>query len=38
MRGRIDLNNGLARIEQARQVIENGNAVVSYTEFSMALY
>ena len=38
MRGRIDLNNGLARIEQARQVIENGNAVMSYTEFSMTLY
>jgi hypothetical protein len=38
MRGRIDLNTGLARIEQARQVIENGNAVVSYTEFSMTLY
>jgi hypothetical protein len=38
MRGRIDLNNGLAKIEQARQVIENGNAVMSYTEFSIALY
>ncbi|MCC6626305.1 MAG: hypothetical protein IT340_02765 [Chloroflexi bacterium] len=38
MRGQIDLKDGLARIEQGRQVIQGGNGAMSYTEFTIALY
>jgi hypothetical protein len=38
MKGQIDLKNGLARMEQARRVIQGGEAVASYVEFSIVLY
>jgi hypothetical protein len=38
MRGQINLKDGLARVEQARRVLQGGEGVASYTEFSIVLY
>jgi hypothetical protein len=37
-RGRINLKDSTARVEQARRLIHDGDALVSYTEFTIILY